>query len=123
MKRNQILLVFVLLIVSAVMAIGGDFISVGFQAVATRAINIATSTATIIGTIPAGCSKIGVIASNADINFGPSTVGTETTWRHIHDGEEKEFDLNGMRNPKIYFRVRNAVTGSGSYGVIYIDAR
>lgn len=68
--------------------------------------------------MPPNCATIEAVAVSADINYGPSTVGTDTAWPYIPVGTSKIIiDNNGTRNPTIYFRTRGTATESSSLGI------
>jgi hypothetical protein len=91
----------------------------GYRAVATQTLTVTSATAVIIGTIPAGCHTVTVIASTAgDLNYGPSTVGTSTVWPYIASGGMKDFEGITSRNPPIYFRPRGGVATTTTVGII-----
>jgi hypothetical protein len=92
--------------------------SSGFQVVAAPTLTIATSSATIIGTMPPKCSSIEVIAVSADINYGASDVSTNTYHPYIPIGTSKVITTNnGSRNPTIYLRIRGTATESSTIGI------
>jgi len=128
--KNTIVL-FILLLASLVFAFVGpvpadplDSIrklpgSDGFEPVAAQTITVATTSATIIGTMPPDCRTIEVVAVSSDINYGASDVGTGTSWPFIPHGESKVITTdNNSRTPKIYFRIRGTATETSSLGIV-----
>lgn len=80
----------------------------GFRALATRTLSIASDAATIMGTLPVGVHTVEVIVLGGDVNYGDSTLTTDTSWPYIASGSIKTFTGITSRNPTIYFRPRGA---------------
>lgn len=91
----------------------------GYKAMATASITAASSAATIVGTIPAGCHQIEVQNStDGDVNYGPSNVSTSTIYPYIAKGASKVFSGLTTLNPSIYFRARGTVATSSALGIV-----
>lgn len=131
MNTKQILLVLLVAVASAwaIMApspaTGQDIPSsameanIGYKAVATQSITVTSATAVIMGTLPVGTHEVEAIASTVgDVNYGPSTVGTSTTWPYIAAGSQKTFSGITTRNPTIYFRPRGSVATTTTVGFV-----
>lgn len=94
------------------------FTNSGFKAVSTPTLTITSASAVILGTIPAGCHYVEVIASSdGDINYGPSTLSTGTEWPYITAGQMKTFSILSTVNPTIYFRARGTVATTTRLGI------
>lgn len=89
----------------------------GYKAVTTQTISVVASSAQIIGTIPAGCYQVEVI-TDKDVNYGPSTVSTATSFPYIPAGTTKVFSGLQVRNPTIYFRLRGSETATATVGIV-----
>jgi len=93
--------------------------NVGYRAVATQSLSVSSASAVIVGTIPVGCHEVEVIASTSgDVNYGPSTVSSDTSWPYIAAGNQKTFSKLTTLNPKIYFRARGLVATTTAIGIV-----
>lgn len=120
MKRNRmnavvLALVLILIAFAAPRAQAQD---TGWLPLATQSLSLVSSSATIIGTLPANCTIVTVIASGAQVNYGPSTVNSGTLWPYLTDGEIKTFPPTVLRNPKRYFCIRGTATAAAKLGII-----
>lgn len=82
--------------------------STGHKAMATGTLSVGTSTAVIVGTMPAETHELEVTAIGGDINYGPSTVVTGPLSPYIASGSSKVFDKIVGRNPTTWLRGRSA---------------
>jgi len=93
--------------------------SVGYKAVATPSITVASDAAVIIGTMPYACRNIEVFAVSSDVNYGPSNISTGTAWPYIPIGTSKVVATeNNTRSPSIYFRTRGTATETTALGIV-----
>jgi hypothetical protein len=77
-------------------------------------LTVATSTATIVGTIPSGNRGFIAYAVSADVNYGDSDVATETTELYIPVGKTRYFGPFYDLTPSVYFRIRGTATTTTS---------
>lgn len=114
-KKYNAALLFVLFLIGVGFAfipsdgVADDQISLGYRAITAPTLTLVSSYPTIIGEMPARTYRVEVIASGANINYGPSNVTNSTLWPYITDGSSKEFTFS-TRNPSIYFVIRGATT-------------
>lgn len=120
MKRNKFSVV-ILALVALLVTVPTPRVqaqNIGNLNVATQTLTIVSSYSTILGTVPANCEYVTVIASGADINYGPASVTNGTLWPYIKNGEIKEFHPTLTKNPRRYFIMRGTGTASAKLGIV-----
>lgn len=106
--NTKLILVLILFAMSAVIASADDYVSTGFSDPATITITVGTSTAVIVGTLPAGKQILYATPIGEAVNFGGSSVGTGLTSNFIASGTTHKFENIGLRSYPLYFRGRTA---------------
>lgn len=80
----------------------------GYKAMATETIAVGTSSAVIVGTMPAETHALEITAIGGDINRGASSVPTGVNSPYIASGTTWLCEKIIGRNPTIYLRGRTA---------------
>ena len=82
-----------------------------FPGIATSSpLSIATSSATVYGTLPSGYHGFLAKAVSADINYGDAGVSTGTSELYIPVGKVRWFGPFYKTSPLVYFRIRGTAT-------------
>jgi len=90
--------------------------SSGFKAVTTQNLTIATSSASLIGTMPPNCRTITVVAKDATMYYGDANVAANGLYPCITSGNSVTFDDIDTRTPSIYFIA--LATATGKIGIV-----